>query len=329
MLFENFTSLIDGKLLNEPSIASFSNIIFELKKVKTGDLFIGKKTEIKQAIEQGAYGVVSTSLKVKDEEIAWIEVDSLNSVKQKLIRYLIIKSGLNILFLNDIEFQILSLLIDKNTILSLDDNTQSVINSLQNFSHDNIILSCEEKLLNFLDLEPLVVVEKYSITVTKYTTFLTTFTYKDNYYKDIKLPKIFIPNLQKVLNFLDDLNISYTLNRLNFINHFKPIFIDSYFKIKPFGQSRKVLILENDIKLIKQEQEYINKCASWANIALVVPTQLENQFKNIKQIYTYKNFSDIKTIDISNINFIIVLDIELKYESYLIKKSNEIKGTLF
>lgn len=329
MLFVNFASLIDGKLLNEPSIASFTNIIFDLKKVKIGDIFIGKKSEIKQAIEQGAYGVVSTNLSVKDEEIAWIEVDSLTLVRQKLIRYFIIQSGLSLLLLNDIEYQILHSLVDKNTLISLDEDSEIVIKKLQNFSSENLILSCDERVLKTLDVEPLEFGYEKSIEVIKYTTFLTTFTYKDNYYKDIKLPKFFISNLEKVLTILDTLNISYNLSKLSFISHFKPIFIDSYFKIKPFGQSTKVLILESNKKLIKEYLTYLSKSASWAKIALVVPKELENQFKTYSFLYSYRNFSDIKNIDISNLNFMMVLDIELKYENYLIKKSNEIKDSLF
>ena len=329
MLFVNFASLIDGRVLNEPSIASFSNIIFDLKKVKIGDIFIGKKSELNQAIEQGAYGVVSTKLRVKDEEIAWIEVDSLNSVKQKLIRYFIIQSGLSVLLLNDIEYQILLSLVDKNSIISLDADSEHIIKKLQNFLGEQIIVSCEEKTLNQLDIEPIDIQYNQSIKIIKYTTFLTTFTYRDNYYKDIKLPKLFIENLKRVLNLLDTLDISYNINKLNFITHFQPIFIDSYFNIKPFGQSTKVLIIENDKKLIKSSLEYVDKIASWANILLVVPKEFENHYKTYPSIYTYKNFSDMKNIDISNLNFIIILDIDLKYENYLIKKSNEIRNTLF
>ena len=91
MLFVNLASLVDGQLKNEPSIGSFTNIVFNSKRVKIGDLFIGLKKDIKEAVKNGAYGIVSNNIKIIDSEIAWIEVKNIEDAKLKLLRYLILK----------------------------------------------------------------------------------------------------------------------------------------------------------------------------------------------------------------------------------------------
>ena len=103
MLFLNLCALIDGELKNEPSIASFTNIVFDARKVSIGDLFIGKKSDISEALQNGAYGIVSTSFKMSDDEVAWIKVKDIEVAKLKLLRYLVLKTSQNYLSLKSVE----------------------------------------------------------------------------------------------------------------------------------------------------------------------------------------------------------------------------------
>jgi len=329
MLFENLASLIDGELLNEPSISSFSNIAFDAKKVKRGDLFFGSSTDVEEAISKGAYGIVSDKIKVKDFEIAWIKVKNLEESKLKLLRYLVVQENTYILNLSLIEAEITKQIqVDKN-ILFIDSDIQSAISALLVSSEFSVIAFTDKKLFSKLELVSLDVDIKYNITIQKATNFITTFIYKERLYKDIRFTELFLDELEFVLNFFDILEISYDIYKLGFLNHFKPLFLDRDFRILGFGQSRKVFILESDISLIKREVLFLKKKSSWANIALLLPKDIKYKEKLDIDIKYFKNYADIKKQNVSYYNFVIMLDIEDRFERYLQKTDHEINNRLF
>jgi ferrochelatase len=329
MLFENLTSLIDGELLNEPSIASFSKIVFDAKKVKRGDLFFGSFKEIDEALENGAYGIVSTKIKVKDDEIAWIKVKDIQSAKIKLLRYFILKDGLSVVKFSTVEAELAkSISLNKN-ILYIDSDINSAIKDLDT-NHDlNLIAFINDDIYSKIELEEQSIELKYKITVQKATTFLTTFIYGDNLFKEIKISELFVRELERVLNLFDTFDIKYHIQKLNFINHFKPLFLDSSFKILNFGQSRKVFILEFKKELLEREILYVKEKASWAKIALLLPQDIKYTKKIDIDIKYFKNYADIKKQNIFYYNFVIMLDVEQKFEKYLQKNDNDIKNRLF
>jgi ferrochelatase len=81
--------IIDGKLLNSPSISFIYSIKTNAKKVKEGDLFIAKDlNDIELAIKNSAFAIiVEENHPIIDNEIAWIKVTSLETTVIKLIRY--------------------------------------------------------------------------------------------------------------------------------------------------------------------------------------------------------------------------------------------------
>ena len=59
MKISSIVDIVDGELLNSPSISFINNISSDAKKVKTSDMFIAKNIEDLQiAIANGAYAVI-------------------------------------------------------------------------------------------------------------------------------------------------------------------------------------------------------------------------------------------------------------------------------
>ena len=328
MLFENLVSLIDGKLLNEPSIISFSNIVFDAKKVKRGDIYFGESKGIDEALKNEAYGIVSTSSKIKDNEIAWIKVKSIKNSKLKLLRYFIIKESANTLYVDCVKADIIKSISGCKEIFFIEDIDEA-IRVLSLNSNYKIIFFLDEKLLKSMELENFKVDIFSQVIVQKATIFLTTFIYHDRLHKDVKISELFISELEHVLNLFDALNIEYSLEKLNFISHFKPLFLDSAYRILNFGQSMKVIILESKKELLKRELEFLKEKAPWAKIALLLPENIKYHDENGIDIKYFKDFDDIKKVNIFNYNFVIMLDIEQKFLEYLLKASSDIKNSLF
>jgi ferrochelatase len=328
MLFENLVSLIDGELLNEPSIASFSNVVFDAKKVKRGDLYLGASKDIDEALKNGAYGIVSTSLKIKDDEIAWIKVKSIQNSKLKLLRYLIIRESVYTLYVDCVKVDIIKSISGCKEILFIED-VEEAIRVLSLNSSYKLILFLDEKLFKGMELESFKVEIFTQVIVQKATIFLTTFIYHNRLYKDIKISELFISELEYILNLFDSLEIEYSLEKLSFISHFKPLFLDSAFRILNFGQSTKVVILESKKELLERELEFLKKKAPWAKMTLLLPKNMEFYHKNDIDIKYFKNFDDIKKLNIFDYNFVMMLDIEQKFLKYLIKASSNMKNSLF
>ncbi len=331
MLFINLCALIDGELQNEPSITSFSNIVFDAKKISIGDLFIGQKSDIKVALENGAYGIVSTTFKVSDNEVAWIKVNNIEVAKLKLLRYLVLKSSKNQIYLNNIELELFKKLNENRDILYISDDIETAIRKLLKSDEFECIIFENINIFKNLDLEELDLNILNPIKVIRHTLFLTSFIYKDTQYKDIKIPKIFIKEFEKVLNIFDLLNIKYSISKLTFTSHFKPIFLNNFFKIQPFGTTTKVIIIESDKNLLEKEINYLKTTASWAKIALLLPKELENKTRlNIDvELIIFTSYDDLKKKNIFYYNFAIMVDENDGFKNYLLKEDLEIKSTLF
>ena len=76
MQISSILDIVDGSLLNSPSISFIYSIKTNVLKVKEGDLFIAKDlTEIELAIKNGAFAIlIENNAPIIDNEIAWIKV---------------------------------------------------------------------------------------------------------------------------------------------------------------------------------------------------------------------------------------------------------------
>ena len=72
MRLENLLALTHGKLISEPFVNSFENIVFDARSVKRGDLFMAfDDRSIEEAIFNGAYGILfDKPTQITDSEIA-------------------------------------------------------------------------------------------------------------------------------------------------------------------------------------------------------------------------------------------------------------------
>ena len=96
MRLENILALTHGKLINEPFVKIFENIVFEAKSVKRGDFFIAFDEEtIEDAILNGAYGVMfDKPTQISDTEIAWIKVNECEDALKRLLRFRLIEKDI-------------------------------------------------------------------------------------------------------------------------------------------------------------------------------------------------------------------------------------------
>jgi hypothetical protein len=145
------------------------------------------------------------------------------------------------------------------------------------------------------------------IKLTHQTLFLSSFTYEDVHYEDIKLPALFLPQLNRVLHYVKESALSYDIHKLHFIDHFKPLFISNNLTIQAFGHSEHVFIVEEDTSQILPALSYISGFATWANLLLFLPKDSTLKIEKEQLVYYYEKLEEVKTIEVDRFNFILIL----------------------
>jgi ferrochelatase len=301
MRLENLLALTDGKLVNTPFVKQFTNIIFEAKKVKRGDLFIAFEEEsIEEAVLNGAYGVMfDKPTQITDTEIAWIKVDEIDEALKRLLRFRLIEKEIVVYECNEIILKLALQVMSETNFIALEGDIETIYKTLWDLEDLNIILfspALTSKDL-FTDIKQFPnSANKDEITVMEQTLFETSFVYDDIFYERQLISPFFIPFLEDLFYFFKTLKINFRLRKFTPIDHFEAVFTNKNFEVKEFGTSDKVLIFEKSTTLIDKEIVFLQTQAPWAQIVYVVPQDIAKELEDKTGILGYSNTNEILNI---------------------------------
>jgi len=176
-------------------------------KVELGELFFAvEKKDIKKAIENGAYAIVYEGEleSFEDDEIAYLQVASIEEAAAKFLRYIMSKKEASIYYFNEIEASLLKqITLRKNKIFTiLPDNWQKAFESILNSEYEIFISSNKEFVQtltpNFQELE-----EKVSGYIISDSLLKTTFKLEKYIYQDMDMPPFYLEDLKRVCNLFE------------------------------------------------------------------------------------------------------------------------------
>lgn len=326
MKINSIIDIIDGKLLNSPSISFIYSFKTNVNKVKEGDLFIANNLDdIQIAVQKGAFAIITKSIyPIIDNEIAWIKVDDINTIIIKLIRYKLANFNLKAYFCNDISYELLTVFSsNEKKVKLISKDLGKFISTIDEIDGNSIIISKDIELLDKLypnntNFEK----ENFRITnLIEHSIFEVSFTYKDTYFQRIKIPSIYIEDFIRVYNFLG-LN-EFDDSKLRNFNFFKPIFLDKNLTIIEFGKSNKFIIVQYEPSLINKEINYLKDKFSYAKTIYITSTYIKNI--SVEQIIV-KDINKIKNV-IENQSFNALYISGFKFEDIqqiLLKKEKEL-----
>lgn len=295
MRLENILALTHATLINEPYVNNFETIVFEVSKIKRGDLFVAFNTnEIQQAIENGAYGVMfEKPTQMSDTEIAWIKVDNLERALVKLLRFRLIEKDLRVYECNEIILKLALQVISESSFIPVFGNIQTLFKSLWHVEEKATLLFCPTLVSAdiFTNVKTLPKTRLSNITIMEQTLFETSFIFENTFYERQLISPFFIPFLEELLNLYKILKIGYRLKKFTPIEHFEAVFTNKNFEIKEFGTSDKVLIFEPNTTLIESEINFLQKQASWAKTIYLIPHAMNKNDRD--DIYTYEDKDEI------------------------------------
>lgn len=272
MQISALTDIVEGKLLNSPSISFITQTHTNIKKINEGDAFFAKNEEdIEHAIKKGAFAIIlDFHSEIIDTEIAWIKVESFHKAASNILRYKLLEHKNKFIYTNKIFFNLLNIFKNKelaNVILLQNDLTKDfeVLNALES---EKLIFGTNLQLLNEISGDVMILEnEQFEIlNLTSHSLFETSFSHKDKFFDKIKLPTVYINDL---LQQLELFNYQLDLKKLNNFNLFKPVFLNKSRQIVPYGQTNRFILANKDQDIARIEIDYLREYYSYGDIQIV------------------------------------------------------------
>ncbi len=313
MRLENTIALTYGKLVNEPFVNSFDDVVFEAHKVKRGDLFIAfDESAIEEAIVNGAYGVIfDKPTQISDSEIAWIKVQDVEESLKRLLRFKLIEKEIVAYECNEIILKLALQVITEQNFITINGDIRSIFKLLWNADANSTVLFCpalSDKNI-FTNIKPFIKTTSQTITIMEQTLFETSFIYENTFYERQLISPFFIPYLEELLHLYKSLKINFRLRKFTPIDHFEAVFTNKNFEIKEFGTSDKVLIFESNTTLITSEIKFLQKQANWAKTIYILPDRCD--YEESEDIFKYKKESEIiKILKGTKFHFALIVGVD-------------------
>lgn len=305
MKISSIVDIVDGELLNSPSISFINNISSDANKVKTSDMFIAKNIEdLKIALQNGAYAVIfEKDFEVIDNEIAFIKVKNLELALLKIVRYKLSTLKIKSYFCTDETFDMLKLYQNNHTkpIFLISKNIEKAFKFIDDIKDGDILISKNKKLLESIypdSKEFEKKLDENSIkNLIKHSLFELSFSYKDIYFSKLRLSKIY---LNSFLNIYDFFKGNIDISKLKLYSNFKAIFIDKYFQPIESGKSDSFIICQTNKNLIPIEITYLKNEFRYAKTIFV--SKYKISFLDEKEQIIINNIEDLKNI-LKNLKF--------------------------
>jgi ferrochelatase len=331
MSFENLSKIVGGKLLNSPAIGSFNEIKTSLKRLNYGDIFLSDDdSEIASAVKLGAAGIVTSDIKdIIDNEIAWIEVKDLKDAVIKTLRFIASNKSFKAYFFDEITTRIILAAVKKREILRIDRESLKDMLEVISTSDQKIVISSDRELLEniFPSFEEFC--QKADIKEIGNGLFKMSFLYGDKLYKDVTVSPIFKEELSRAIGFLEVTDVEFSLERLDMVEHFHPIYISKNFKIKNFGESEHLFIVEESVNLLEREIEFLKKEARWAKSIALVHREYKEKFRDKDGIIFFDSYDEIFKMEIFNFNFILIVANYNEFYKRVLNYSDKKSPSLF
>lgn len=280
MRLENILALSKGTLYGEPNISIFETVAFEVSKVKRGSLFVCYDLlDIPLALENGAYGILyEKSTTIKDNEVAWIEVHSIDEALKRLLRFYLLEKDLLVYACDPITLHLAHSVITPPNFSAVEGKMADIWEQLWPLEKKSIVLYSPALTDSeiFIETNQLIRAQETTITIIEQTLFETSFIHNDTFYERQMLSPFFIPYLEHLLFFFTFMRIPFQFKSFSKMGHFIPVFTNKRLEVKDFGTSDRVVIFEPLLELIDEQIDFLRLQASWSKILYVLPESMKS-----------------------------------------------------
>ena len=327
MQISSILDIVDGSLLNSPSISFIYSIKTNALKVKEGDLFIAKNiNEIDLAIRNGAFAIIfDTNVPIIDNEIAWIKVKNIDISIIKLIRFKLAIKNIEAFYCNKIIYDLLKIYsthFSKNIRL-VPNKLENTFRFIDEIEDNDILISCNKNILDNIypknkDFDHINKLNEID-NLIEHSLFETSFSYENVYFSRLKISSLYITDFLKVFNFFKQ---NLDLTKLKSFYNFKPLFLDRNLNLVEFGKSDKFIICQNNEDLYENEIYYMKKQYKYAKNIFITSSYIDYLSKDEQILMT--DIEQLKPI-LRKLKFNGIYILGFNYNEvyeYLIKSEN-------
>ncbi|NPA65968.1 MAG: hypothetical protein GXO11_03710 [Epsilonproteobacteria bacterium] len=315
MRLENIIALTNAKLLNDPVVSVYEEIVFDASKVKRGDIFIAFDTSsIEEALVNGAYAIIfENSVHISDDEVAWLQVSSLYNALLRLLRFRLVEKELDVYECDEITLGLAQAIDTDSKVIPLRGDMQTLVKQLWDIPNGSILLFCQKYTQKdlFTDVKELPHIHKYHIEIIEKTLFEISFIFYNIYYERVQLSPFFIPFLEHLLNFYVLQHIDFRIKKFEHLENFEIVFTNKNFQPQEFGSSERVLIFEQNLSLIEMELDFIQNHAPWAKMIYLLPLHVKDPKGCSDECFFYEKEDDVlKILQQQNFHFALIYGVE-------------------
>jgi ferrochelatase len=274
MKIEDLLNLTSGNLITKPTVTGVNSVSVYPSKIEEGDLFISNsEEEIASALKKGAYAIIfsDASVKISDDEVAWIQVEDIQKAAFKLIRYVLISREASFYLLNDHELSFLKMVVtQKSNMEILPSDWRKMFEKILN-SPLKMFIGTNEELMRMIKPDLSILNKDASCEIISDTLFRTTFKINGYIYQEKEITPFHVDYLQRIVEFCDLHHFPYDLDRVRYTKHFVPVFIDGFLNVMKPSKSDKVAIFTDNLKDIYKAREYVRYNGTWVKTIVLTP----------------------------------------------------------
>jgi ferrochelatase len=274
MKIEDIINLTDATLINSPEVQAISAATVYPSKVEQGDLFFSSTQEdIDKAIQNGAYAIVYDSDEIvrNDDEIAWLKVSDIKLAAFKLMRYVVLKKEATFYLLKEHELTFIKMILTHKTNISfIKDDWKAAFEQIIN-SDDILFVGSSKELISTIKPDYKKTTSKRDGYLVSDTLFRSTFKVGGFVYQEKEITPIHIEHLLRVVDLCERESLPYSLDRLRYTKHFKPVFIDLKLKSTRPSNSDRVAIFTDNLPDISKAREYVMRSNMWVKSIVLTP----------------------------------------------------------
>lgn len=307
-MIENLVRICSGELLQKPSVSALANFTTDSSKVTRGSAYFSldtNKDSINEAILNGAYAVISQKdILVKDKEIAYIKVDSVQKAMLRLMRYEIERKELQVVLSSLLQFDMLKVFKLYFESYFETDNIEEFFKLIFEAETKSYIFCKNIEVVEQIAPKYLKIEQTFNATILQsHMLFRSSFVCKDYMFRDFSLAPLFIPDFSAIISFLDKYSLSYHVESMEKCNHFEPHFVNSAMRKKPFGSTHQAIIIETDTSLFEKEVAWLEEKSQIEHVTILAPHNVQT-FVKCKR---YTSPQVLQTINPTSFRYLLML----------------------
>jgi len=296
MRLENLLSLTGATLRSDPAVSRIESIEIDAARIRRGDLFVAfDPRDIPKAVANGAYAVLYEGKEeIIDPEIAWLQAEDLNAALLRLVRFHLLQRSVTPVACDSVTLALAEAMITDARVFVMTGALETSLQRLWEIRKNDWLFFAQDAPYADAVANPASILKADSpVQIIEQTLFETSFILDGEYYERKLISPFFLPYLNRLVPFLKESGIGFSVTGMQGTSHFNPVFVGDDLQVKTFGHGGRVLIFEDDLTLMLREIDFIESEAKWAKIVYFVPESLVDSLPKNASILSYRRQEDI------------------------------------